>query len=162
MADAAASLLRDTDLQTAAAHVATGLEDARFATAPWQAVAIAADGRPLAVAAESAGGLVVASAAGASTIAMPLLMRSLANALDVAPDLQHAEVAPIAERLLREWARPPSAPPAPTAGELRQGEGENDRRWLWLTVLCLFGLETWMRRARRGTAETSEEIARVA
>jgi hypothetical protein len=162
MADAAASLWRDTDLQTAAAHVATGLEDARFATAPWQAVAISADGRPFAVAAESAGRLVVASAAGASTIAMPLLMRSLANALDVAPDWQRAEVAPIAERLLREWARPPANVPAPTAGDLRQGEGETDRRWLWLTVLCLLGLETWMRRARRDTAGTSEGIARVA
>ena len=162
MADAAARLLRDTDLQTAAARVAAGLEDARFATAPWQGVAFSADGRPLAVAAESSGGLVVASAAGASDLATPLLMRSLANALGVAPDFQQAEPALIPERLLREWTRPPAPPPAPTAGDLRKDDGENDRRWLWLTVLCLLGIETWMRRARRAAAETSEEIARVA
>jgi hypothetical protein len=162
MADAAAHLLRDVELQTAAARVATGFVDARFSAAPWQAVALSAEGRPLAVAGESSGRLVVASAAAASNIVTPLLMRSLANGLGAAPDLQTGEVAPIADRLLREWARPAPIPSAPVADALRQDESENDRRWLWLAALSLLGMETWMRRARRAAAEAPEEVARVA
>jgi len=162
MADAAARLLRDTELQTAAAGVATGFVDARFSAAPWQAVAFSADGRPLAVAAESSDRLLVASAAGASTIVTPLLLRSLANVLGAVPDLQPGEVAPIADRLLREWARPAAIPSAPVADALREDEGENDRRWLWLAALCLLGIEMWMRRARGAAAEARDEVARVA
>jgi hypothetical protein len=162
MAGAAVRLLRDAELQAAAARVETGLVDAQFLAAPWQAVAFSADGRPLAVAAESSGRLIVASAAGASNIVTPLLMRSLANGLGAAPDLQHGEVAPIADRLLREWAHPAPIPSAPVADGLRQDESENDRRWLWLAALCLVGLEGWMRRTRSAAAEAREEVARVA
>ena len=162
MADAAARLLRDVELQTAAARVATGFVDGQFSAAPWQAVAFSADGRPLAVAAETSGRLIVASAAGASNIVTPLLMRSLANGLGAAPDLQIGEVAPIADRLLREWARPAPNPSAPVANALRKDESENDRRWLWLAALCLLAIETWMRRARSAAAEAREEVARVA
>ena len=162
IADAIARLVRDDELQMAAARVATGFGDAKFSAAPWQAVALAADGRPLAVAAESTGRLVVASAAGAANMVTPLLMRSLANGIGAVPDLQHAEVAPIADRLLREWARPAAIPSVPVADALRQDEGDNDRRWLWLAALCLLGIEMWMRRARSADEEAREEISRVA
>jgi len=162
IADGAARLLRDADVQTAAAQVSTGLTDARFFSAPWQAVAFAADGRALAVAAESSGRLLVASGAPASTIVTPLLMRSIVNALGVVPDLRRGEVAPIADRRLREWTRPAAIPRVPVAGDRRQDDGGNDRRLLWLTVLCLLGIEMWMRRARSAAADAREEIARVA
>jgi Aerotolerance regulator N-terminal len=162
MADAAARLLRDAELQTAAARVATGLVDARFSAAPWQMAALSADGRPLAVAAESAGRLIVASAAPASSLVTPLLLRSLANGLGVVPDLRHAEVAPIADRLLREWARPSASPAAPAADAVRQDGDENDRRWLWIAVVCLLGIEMGMRRSRSAEKEAREEVARVA
>jgi len=125
-------------------------------------VALAADGRPLAVAAESSGRLLVTSGAPASTIVTPLLMRSLGNALGVVPDLRSGEVAPIADRRLREWTRPAAIPPLPVAGDRRQDDGDNDRRFLWLTVLCLLGIEMWMRRARGEAAEARVETARVA
>ena len=64
IADAIARLIRDDELQTAAARVATGLGDAKFSVVPWQAVALAADGRPLAVAAESPDRLVVCERGG--------------------------------------------------------------------------------------------------
>jgi hypothetical protein len=163
MADAAAGLLRDNELQTAAARVATGFADEKLLAAPWQTVAFSADGRAVAVAAaESPDRLVVASAAAASNIVTPLLMRSLANGIGAVPDLQHGELAPIADRLLREWARPAAIPAAPAADAFRQDEGENDRRWLWLAALCLLGIEMWMRRARNAATEAREEVARVA
>jgi len=162
IADAIARLIRDDELQTAAAHVATGFGDGKFSAVPWQAVALAADGRPFAVAAESPDRLVVLSAAGPEYPVTPLLMRSLANGMGAVPDLQQGEVAPIADRLLREWGRPAAVPSVPAADALRQDEGENDRRWLWLAALFLLGIEMWMRRARSADQEAREEISRVA
>jgi hypothetical protein len=159
MADAAARIARDLDLRAAAARVTAGLSDARFAAAPWQALAFAADGRPFAVAAASANRLVVASAARATDVAAPLLLRAMANAIAVVPDLQRAEVVPIADARLRQWSRP-AAPASPRIETVDQ----DDRRWLWLAALCLLGLEQWIRRARRDVEASGhrEEIAHVA
>ena len=160
MADAAARIAGDRELRAAAARVAAGLSDARFAAAPWQILASAADGRPLAVAAGSANRLVVASAARASDVATPVLLRSIANAIATIPDLQRAEVVPIADALLQQWSRPSTPPASPRIETVEQ----DDRRWLWLAVLCLLGLEMWIRRARTADEanEHREETARVA
>lgn len=160
MADAAARIAGDRELRAAAARVAAGLSDARFAAAPWQILASAADGRPLAVAAGSANRLVVASAARASDVATPVLLRSIANAIAAIPDLQRAEVVPIADALLQQWSRPSTPPASPRIETVEQ----DDRRWLWLAVLCLLGLEMWIRRARTADEanEHREETARVA
>ena len=96
MADAVARIARDRDLAAAGARVASGLAGAPFATAPWQMLASAEDGRPLAVAAASANRLLVASAAPASDLATPVLLRSIANAIASVPDLRAAEVVAIA------------------------------------------------------------------
>jgi hypothetical protein len=177
MADASARVARDTELQAAASQVAAGLGDARFSSEPWQTLASAADGRPLlAVAAWSASlsgerssvpptHLIVVSAASPTDIVTPLVMRSIANGIASAPDLQQAEVLPIADRQLQQWSRPASTPDAPGADALRQGDVEDDRRWFWLAALCLITIETWMRRARQATADERnqhEEDARVA
>lgn len=160
MAKAVSRVARDSDLSAAASRVAAGLSDARFAAAPWQTLASAADGRPLAVAAGSAAQLVVTSAAPASDVATPLLLRSIANAMATMPDLQRAEVVPIAAAQLTEWSRPS----APIASPRIENLDQDDRRWLWLAVLCLLGLEMWIRRGRRTDEadERREEIARVA
>ena len=160
MADAAARIARDGDLRAAAARVAAGLSDARFAAAPWQVLASSADGRPLAVAAGSANRLVVASAARASDAATPVLLRSIANAIVAIPDLQRAEVVPIADALLRQWSRPSARPASPRIETV----GRDDRRWLWLAALGLLVLETWIRRARpadisRGHRGEDERVA---
>jgi hypothetical protein len=160
MADAIARMARDPDLRAAGVRVADGLADARFAAAPWQPLASAADGLPLAVAAGSARGVVVASAAPASDVATPVLLRSIADAIADVPDLQRAEVVPIADAALQRWSRPPLPVSAPAIETVDQ----DDRRWLWAAVLCLLGLENWVRRAR--SAQTSRdgetEQARVA
>ncbi len=160
MADAAARIVRDTGLQTAASRVEKGLADERFEKAPWQRLASAADGRPLLVAADR----LVVSAAAATDIVTPLVMRAIADGVAPALDLQPAEVLPIADRALSEWSRPASVPGAPTAEALRRSESDDDRRWFWLAVLGLVALETWMRRARAAVSRErpQAEDARVA
>jgi hypothetical protein len=162
IADGIARLIRDGELQASAARVEAALTDARFSAPPWVAVASSSDGRPLAVAAESSGRLLVVSAAPASDLFTPLLARSLANVLAAPPDLQPAEVVPIADRLLREWSRPAAPLAAPVADTLRRDDADNDRRWLWLAALGLLAVEAWMRRARTAPDERREETARVA
>ena len=61
----------------------------------------------------------------------------------------------IAPEQLRQWERAPSD--APSANE-REPQG----RWLWLIVIGLLGIETWMRRERRVAAAAEEAHARVA
>jgi hypothetical protein len=175
MADAAAHIARDAELRTAASRVANGLADPRFAAPPWQMLASAADGHPLVVAAGGSAEdsstvkrpvLLVVSAAGAGDIATPLLMRSIAGGVAAIPDLQHAEVLPIADAQLRQWSRPAAPPAIPTADALRHQDVDDDRRWLWFGVLCLMGVEAWMRRvrdtARHEDRGREREPARVA
>jgi hypothetical protein len=144
MADAAARIARDPEVRAAATRVARGLSDPRFAAAPWQTLTAAADGRPLAAATGSAGRFVVASAAAASDLATPVLLRSIANAIASEPDLQAAEVVPIADAVLRGWSRPAAPLTSPRVETVER----DDRRWLWLAALALLALETWIRRAR--------------
>ena len=93
-------------------------------------------------------------------MATPLLMRAIANALGTVPDLRAAEVVPIADAQLQQWSRPAAPLGSPRLDTLDQ----DDRRWLWLAVLCLLGAEMLIRRARRqGEAiDGREETARVA
>ncbi|PYR42481.1 MAG: hypothetical protein DMF95_28230 [Acidobacteria bacterium] len=111
----------------------------------------AADGRPLAIAAGSPSRLIVVSAAAASDLVTPLLMRSIANAIAVIPDLRRAEVVPIPDRLLREWSRPSDVPAAPRLEAAEQGL-DDDRQWFWLAALFLLAIEVWMRRASAAAA----------
>jgi hypothetical protein len=159
MADAAARIARDPDLRSAAARVTAGLTDPRFAAAPWQTLASAADGHPLAAAAASGARFVVASAAPPSDIATPVLLRSMANAIADAPDLRRAEVLPIADAVLRQWSRAPG----PVAAPRIETVDRDDRRWLWLAALGLLAIETWIRRARPAdVSQGREKAARVA
>ena len=138
MMDVVAHLARDPDLAAAGA---------RF-------------GRPLYSAGAAGDQLVVASAAPAADLATPLLMRAIANALGIIPDLRGAEVVPIADAQLRQWSRPAT----PLASPRLETMDQDDRRWLWLAVVCLLGAEMWIRRARRTdeAIDDREETARVA
>ena len=160
MADAVARIARDPDLRAAGARVSAGLSDARLSAAPWQVLTSAGDSRPLAVAAGSAKGLVVMTAAPASDVAMPVLLRSIANALAPPLDLQAAEIVPIGDAVLRGWSRPPMPVTSPRVDSV----DDDDRRWLWLAGLCLMAVEMWIRRARSAEVahDRYEEDARVA
>ena len=158
IADAIARLARDSDLQTATARLPHGIADASFARPSWHVVAVAADGAPVVAAAATSDRLLVASGAPASDLVTPLLMRSIANALAPAPDVTRAEVVPIADAVLREWARPPAAPATPRIDTV----DADDRRWFWIAALVLLAVEAWMRRARRTLVDQEEGSARVA
>jgi hypothetical protein len=160
IADGVAHIARDADLRAASRRVAAGLADGRFASSPWQVLAVAGDGRPLAAAAESADRLLVASAAEAANLATPVLLRSIANSIAAVPDLQKAEVIPIADAVLKQWSRVPG----PVVSPRIETVDRDDRRWWWMAVLCLLALEHWIRRARLVTAsqQRTEADARVA
>ena len=162
IADAVARLVRDDELQSAAARVEGSPAAVAFRSAPWVTVASSSEGHGIAAAAESGGRLLVASTAPARDLFTPLLLRSVANALGPVPDLPRAEIVPIADRWLREWSRPPGPAAAPDADALRRDDTDNDRRWLWLAALALLAVETWMRRSRTAPDERREDIARVA
>ena len=158
-ADALARIARDRALQAEASNVANGLSDRRFSTPPWTTVAVASDGRPLAVGAELASGLVVVSGAEASSLAIPLLIRAMADGIAVFPDLRAAEVLPIPDAQLQAWTRPPGPLAVPRIDQIEQ----DDRRSLWVLVVGLLALEMWVRRARAAAAlGADEEQARVA
>ena len=159
IADAIARIAHDADLQTAAARLPRGVTGASFTGPAWQTIAAAADGRPVAVAAAAGDRLLIASAAPASDVVTPLLMRSIVNALALAPEVRNAEVVPIADAVLTAWSRPSSAPAAPRIGSV----DEDDRRWLWAIAVLLLAVETWIRRAsRQPRAGEQEETTRVA
>ena len=159
IADAVASIARDRDLQTAGAQTPAGLSDPRLNAMPWQRLLLAADGRPVAVAGASRAGLVVVSGATPSSLVTPLLLRAMANALGGPPDLRQAEVLPIPESQLRAWSRPPAPVGAPRIDRVER----DDRRGLWILVLALLALETWVRHAKpEEKGSTYEEDVRVA
>jgi hypothetical protein len=159
IADAIASIARDRDLHAAGAQTAAGLSDPRFSTMPWQPLLLAPDGRPVAVAGASRASLVVVSGAPPSSLVTPLLLRAMVDALGGPPDLRQAEVLPIPESQLRAWSRPPAPVIAPHVDRVER----DDRRGLWILVLALLALETWVRRANaEEKTSTYEEDARVA
>jgi hypothetical protein len=159
IADAIASIARDRDLQAAGAQAVAGLSDPRFSATPWQPLLLAPDGRPVAVAGASRASLVVVSGATPSSLVTPLLLRAMVNALGGPPDLRQAEVLPIPESQLRAWSRPPAPVTAPRVDRVER----DDRRGLWILVLALLALETWVRRAKtEEKTSTYEEDVRVA
>ncbi|HEY2150662.1 MAG TPA: BatA domain-containing protein [Vicinamibacterales bacterium] len=158
MAEVIVRVAGDPDLQAAAVHAAAGLNDPRLASAPWQTLAVAADGRPLILAAASSAQLVVVSAAGAKELITPLLLRTVANAIAQPADLQQAEVTPIPEQVLPAWSREAGPAEPPRIDTIV----DDDRRWFWLTGLVLLAIEMWMQRSRTSVAIQAEEQSRVA
>ena len=140
--DAVARMMADQDVVDAAGEAAVGT--ARLPRgAPWQIIASDANGASAVVTAQSGNHLIVASSASSSDLLTPVLIRSMLDALADSSDVRNAEVVSIPELQLRAWERPPAAAPVPH--NLRDGEGDDDRRWLWAMVLALMLLEGWMR-----------------
>jgi hypothetical protein len=159
IADAVAAIARDRDLQAAGAQTPAGLSDPRFSAMPWQPLLLTPVGRPVAVAAASRASLVLVSSAPPSSLVTPLLLRAMVNALGGPPDLRQAEVLPIPESQLRAWSRPPASVTAPPVDRVER----DDRRGLWVLVIALLALETWVRRAKDELkTSTYEEDERVA
>src|SRR5262249_8482902 len=159
MTDAIARLTRDHDVQESAARVTGQALDGRFSNAPWQTLALSADGRPL-VAGAAGDRLVIVSAASPDELLVPVLVRALANAIAVVPDLAPIEVVGISDQQLNAWSRPPRQPAQPRIDAV----DADDRHWLWIGVVGLLVLETWLRRSLRAREASvkAEETVRVA
>ena len=148
VADAVASIARDRDLQAAGAQTPTGLSDPRFSAPPWHPLLLAPDGRPLAVAAAST--------------ATPRRRQwcdavQSRHAAAAACDGQRAGRArPICGRRkccpFRKRSCGPGADRQCLSRRRRVDRVErDDRRGLWILVLVLLALETWVRaRESRG------------
>ena len=70
-------------------------------------------------------------------------------------ELAEREPARLPGDLLAKWTRPP-LPPGDDAWPRSR---DSDGRWLWLAVLALMGLETYVRRARQSSAVVTEAHA---
>jgi Aerotolerance regulator N-terminal len=159
MADAIARMARDHDLQEEAARAPSGLADDRFTRAPWRTLARAADGRPMVSAAASSQTLLVATAPRAGDLIAAVVLRAFANGLAPEADLSAAEIVPIPDEQIRAWSRQPGPPAAQRLNTVDR----DDRRWLWVAVLLLMIIETWIRRSRREHADQIvQEAVRVA
>lgn len=158
VADAIARIAGDIVLQDEASKQATGIADPRFGMRPWYPLAYAADGRPLISAAAAGGTLVIVSAAPADALLTPVLLRSIANSIAPEADSSALEIVPIADSALRAWTRAPGTVIDPRIDTVER----DDRRWLWLAVLVLLGVETWLRHGRREDIAVADEASRVA
>jgi hypothetical protein len=158
MADAIARIARDVEVQDEAGRQTTAIADPRLTTPPWYPIAVGADGRAVVSGAASGGALVVVSAAAADQLITPLLLRSIANGMAPDEDSTAFEIVPIAENVLRAWTRAPGAVIGPRIDTVER----DDRRWLWIAVLALLGVETILRHGRRQDIGIVREESRVA
>lgn len=146
IADAIARIARDADLRAATRQLTATLPTGTFDREPWHIVAEDRDGRPIAAAsADRPDRLVVASATQPDQLATAVLMRSMLSAMAPASSFDDAEVVPISDAQLRAWSREPAVAASPS----RDTADDDDRRPVWLAVLILLGVETWMRRHAR-------------
>jgi hypothetical protein len=155
MADAAIALARDAELgATARALSATDVTPAMGA--PFIVIARGAMGEPVVEAAqlahEGADRLLVFVHAEAGTLLSAAVVAAVARATATDPPVAEREPALVDGAELAAWSRA-AAPAAPmrAAGS----SGQSDGRWLWLLVLALLGVETWLRRRVRPAARES-------
>lgn len=149
MADAAAAIRHAPPL---AAAVAQDSHDA-IDDAPAHAVPVAwtGDGTAAVLAArgpvDDTDGLVLFAHARPGTLTYAALVRAALHAVSAATPAHELETAIVDDATLALWSREtPAAPATATTGT------ESDGRWVWLAVLVLLGIETWLRRRSRNTA----------
>ncbi|HYM22376.1 MAG TPA: hypothetical protein VEU08_04185, partial [Vicinamibacterales bacterium] len=160
MADGLASIARDSDLRIVAHEAAAGVNDERLTKSPWLPLAVALDGRPFAVGTSAGGALTLITAAPPASLAAAIITRDALNTIGDRRVPVEAETLTIHDSQLQAWTRGPGPPPPPRLETV----GTDDRRWLWIAVLMLRGLETWLR-SRRGTeraGSAEREESRVA
>jgi hypothetical protein len=86
------------------------------------------------------------------------LVGALRRALSVASPVTELDPSAIAPGVIASWQRAPSA--EPTRETVDQMDGPSDGRWLWLIVLGLLGIESWLRRERRASTVRVDEQVR--
>lgn len=138
----------DTTLVTAAQN--ERLTDTTVA-APWVAIARTRSGAPVVLAAAlndnaNTARLVLWSRTTSTSLATAALLLSSSQALEPA---RHSQLGAAPDSAtLRRWELAPAAP-ASANGDIATTDamsGPSHARWLWIAVLLLLGVETWLRR----------------
>jgi hypothetical protein len=101
--------------------------------------------------------LILYSLADAGSMTSAALFAAVARATSIAPFVGELEPSLISDQDLARWQRTPAAELRPRRAS-PDGSGESDGRWLWIGVLALLALETWMRRERRIAANRDEGV----
>jgi hypothetical protein len=143
MTDLVARLRTDAMLADAAADAVV---DSAHVSDQFLPVAANGAGHPVVIAARgTADGndLLLLVRADAGSLVSAALHAAVSRARATDTPLTELEPDVIPDDVLRAWER--EAEPDEASGLA----GASDGRWLWLAVLLLLGLETWMRRARR-------------
>jgi hypothetical protein len=93
----------------------------------------------------------------ADSFELPLAIREIRRAFFEPRAWQELEPDRLAAETLTKWSRPPGQIDERTAAHA----DEDDGRWVWLVVLGLIGVETWLRRrldARVATPRPAEDV----
>jgi hypothetical protein len=91
----------------------------------------------------------------APTVQSAMLVAAIRRALSVAAPAGELDPSIVASPMIASWQRPPAS--APTREMLDSATGPSDARWLWLVVLGLIAIESWLRRERRAASVRREE-----
>jgi hypothetical protein len=83
------------------------------------------------------------------------------RALSGAPAPGELDPTTLSADALRSWERAP-AESSPAQNRPLDDSGPSDGRWIWVVVLALLLVETWLRRREMVSAEASEDRARAA
>jgi hypothetical protein len=156
--------LRSDSLLIGAATSATASSAAD--TAGGLVVARAGSGLPMVIAkqdtAQGRERLLLFSFADAGSLTSAALIAATTSARSMAPPLVELDPTTLPDATLALWQRAPAAEAPPRAN----ADGTSDGRWLWMVVLALLALETWMRalpssgmRAHRSTPDASDRAA---
>jgi hypothetical protein len=150
MADALLQVHRDP-LLTGSAAGATVPGTARYDST--LVIARTASGRPAVIGGEATvqgrDRLVLFPLDAAGSLTSAALIGAATRALSVAPPVDELDPAFISDSALSAWQRPPGATGRATRGD------ESDGRWLWVLVLVLLVVETFLRRTPQGPAATA-------
>ena len=101
--------------------------------------------------------LLVFSNDSVASVRTAALIGAIRRALSVAPGIGELDPATIPASVIASWQRAPDT--TPTRKTVDSANGPSDGRWLWVLVLALIGVESWLRRERRTTGVRLEERA---
>ncbi|MEP6835664.1 MAG: BatA domain-containing protein [Gemmatimonas sp.] len=123
---------------------------------PFAIVARSRTGAPVVYAAQSTvnGGnrLVFFQRGSASALSSAALIAAVSTSIGVASDIPESETSALSDDALRRLERTARAVGAGSSASDQRAttrSGLSDGRWLWIVVLLLLGVETWMRRKVR-------------
>ena len=121
--------------------------------APFAVIARTHSGAPVVFAAQStvngADRLTFFQRNSASSLSSAALIAAVSSSVGVASDLPESETMVLSDDALRKLERAPqdvSATVPDSEQRASERSGLSDGRWLWVLVLVLLGVETWMRR----------------